>query len=110
MDGVPEREQILVMNQAVEKLGEMGKTLGPMMDAWASGDTDGLAKIMNEGWRTRPHSAKALFVDRNAQVGGLGRRAAAEAGTVFMAVGAGHLPGPKACRISSPRRAFGRPR
>jgi uncharacterized protein YbaP (TraB family) len=95
MDGVPEREQILVMNQAVEKLGEMGKTLGPMMDAWASGDTDGLAKIMNEGMEDTPAFRKALFVDRNATWADWVGERLQKPGTVFMAVGAGHLAGPE---------------
>ena len=93
MDGVPESEQVLGVSQTIEKMSEIGKTFGPMLTAWSTGDTEGLAKIMNEGVDKMPAFRKALFVDRNAKwAKWIGQRLE-KPGTVFVAVGAGHLAG-----------------
>jgi hypothetical protein len=93
MDGVPESEQVLGVSQTIEKMSEIGKTFGPMLTAWSTGDTEGLAKIMNEGIDKMPAFRKALFVDRNAKwAKWIGQRLE-KPGTVFVAVGAGHLAG-----------------
>ncbi|HEX8534292.1 MAG TPA: TraB/GumN family protein [Allosphingosinicella sp.] len=94
MDSVPESEQVLGVSQTIEKMDEMGKAFGPMIDAWSSGNVEGLAKITNEGMDKMPALRKALFVDRNAKwADWIGQRME-KPGVVFMAVGAGHLAGP----------------
>ena len=93
MDGVTESDQVLGVSQTIEKMSEIGKTFGPMLTAWSTGDTEGLAKIMNEGVDKMPAFRKALFVDRNAKrAKWIGQRLE-QPGTVFVAVGAGHLAG-----------------
>ena len=93
LDGVPESEQVLGVSQSIEKMSEIGKAFGPMLTAWSTGDSEGLAKIMNEGVDKTPAFRKALLVDRNAKwANWIGQRME-KPGTVFVAVGAAHLAG-----------------
>ena len=94
LDGVPEQEQILGVSQTVDRMSKIGETFGPMIDAWATGDTEKLAKMMDEGMEKTPALHKALFVDRNAKWADWVGQRLQKPGTVFMAVGAGHLAGP----------------
>ena len=94
MDGVPESEQVLGVSQTIEKMDEMGKSFGTMIDAWSSGNSEKLATIMNEGVDKMPGLRKALFVDRNAKWAEWVGQRLQKPGVVFMAVGAGHLAGP----------------
>jgi hypothetical protein len=94
MDGIPESEQILGVSQTIDKMDKIGETFNPMINAWASGDTEGLAKIMNEGVDKMPNLYKAMFVDRNAKWADWVGKRLDKPGIVFMAVGAGHLAGP----------------
>jgi hypothetical protein len=94
MDGIPESEQIVGVSQTIDKMDKIGETFNPMINAWASGDTEGLARIMNEGVDKMPTLYKAMFVDRNAKWADWVGQRLAKPGVVFMAVGAGHLAGP----------------
>ena len=93
MDGIPESEQILGISQTIDKFDRIGETFGPMINAWATGDTEGLTKIMNEGVDKMPTLYKAMFVDRNAKWAEWVGQRLEKPGVVFMAVGAGHLAG-----------------
>jgi hypothetical protein len=94
MDGIPESEQILGISQTIDKMDKIGETFEPMINAWATGDTEGLTRIMNEGVDKMPTLYKAMFVDRNAKWADWVGQRLQKPGTVFMAVGAGHLAGP----------------
>jgi uncharacterized protein len=59
---------------------------------WSSGDIDGLAKLMNEGL-TDPELYDKLLTQRNANWATWIKERMAKPGTVFVAVGAGHLGG-----------------
>lgn len=64
-----------------------------MAAAWARGDTDALAKIVNEDIDRVPAARKALLTDRNRRwTAWIGQRLN-QPGMVLMAVGAGHLVG-----------------
>jgi uncharacterized protein YbaP (TraB family) len=60
---------------------------------WASGDTDRLAAQLNEDLRTTPRLAQLLLTDRNARWADWIAARLDKPGTVFVAVGAGHLAG-----------------
>ena len=64
---------------------------------WVEGDADGLAAIMNEGFEEGDDTfATALLYDRNANwAEWIDARLESTPGTVFIAVGAGHLAGSK---------------
>ncbi len=92
-DGLPQDQQIEFMMAAVEGMGEAAPMLDSMVAEWAEGDADGLAAIMNEGLEDEEFAA-ALLYDRNANwAEWIEARLDNTPGTVFIAVGAGHLAG-----------------
>jgi uncharacterized protein YbaP (TraB family) len=67
--------------------------MAEMVDEWAKGDPDALAKTMNDSLKDSPEVAKTLLTDRNARWATWIKERMAKPGTVFIAVGAGHLAG-----------------
>ena len=93
LDGMPEATQIAALTHTIEGMSKLGETFMPMLAAWSSGDTDALVKVMNSGLDNDPVVYKAMLTDRNAKwAEWIGTRME-KPGTVFMAVGAGHLAG-----------------
>ena len=73
---------------------ELGGFLGDMQSAWKRGDNDGFATILGKVRAQSPQTYKTLFVDRNANWAGWIANRMTRPGTVFIAVGTGHLIGP----------------
>jgi uncharacterized protein YbaP (TraB family) len=67
-------------------------TLDQMVSEWAKGDADRLAELMNEGMDD-PAVAEALLYRRNANWAEWIKARLDQPGSVFIAVGAGHLAG-----------------
>lgn len=86
--------QVAFMMEAVEGMDEVKPTLDRMVAEWAEGDATELANIMNEGM-TDPAVADALLYNRNANWADWIDTRLDTPGTVFIAVGAGHLAGAK---------------
>jgi uncharacterized protein YbaP (TraB family) len=93
MDALPEATQIAAMGETLEEMPKLGQKFAPMLDAWSSGDTDRLVKLLDEGEETLPEFRKAMFTDRNAKWADWVSARMQKPGVVFMAVGAGHLTG-----------------
>ncbi|MEE4339649.1 TraB/GumN family protein [Erythrobacter sp.] len=91
-DGLPIDQQIAFMMSAAEGIDEVKATLDAMVAEWVEGDADALAEIMNEDMDD-PALAEALLYQRNANWADWIEARLAEPGTVFIAVGAGHLAG-----------------
>ncbi|MBA3676793.1 MAG: TraB/GumN family protein [Sphingosinicella sp.] len=92
-DTMPEAQQIAFLGETLDSMGEMEKTLVPMVKAWSSGDTASLVKILNEGIDDDPALYDLLFTKRNANWAEWIDNRLDRPGTVFVAVGAGHLAG-----------------
>lgn len=92
-DRLPEAAQITQLQSTVEQMDRMAELMGPMTAAWASGDIDSLARQMNEGMAGQPDLYRILLTERNARWAELIQQRMARPGTVFIAVGAGHLGG-----------------
>ena len=97
-DGLPQDQQIEFLMAAVEGAGETAEMVDSMVAEWLEGDADGLATIMNEGFEGDDEAhqalASALLYDRNANwAEWIEERLDSTPGTVFIAVGAGHLAG-----------------
>ena len=93
-DGMPTEGQVAFLMEAVEGMDEVKTELDKMVAEWAKGDADQLAVIMNEGM-SDPNVAEALLYSRNANwAEWIGARLD-QPGSVFVAVGAGHLAGDK---------------
>lgn len=92
-DGMPQDQQIEFMISAAEGAGEAEATLDKMVAEWVEGDADGLAAVMNENMEGEGF-AEVLLYNRNANwAEWIESRLETTPGTVFIAVGAGHLAG-----------------
>ncbi len=92
-DTLSQDDQLEFLMAAVEGMDEVGATLDSMVAEWLEGDADALAAIMNENMEDGD-LAKALLFDRNANwAEWIDARLDSTPGTVFVAVGAGHLAG-----------------
>lgn len=92
-NSLPEDQQIAFLNATVDGMGDAEKDFAELVDDWATGKPDKLAEKMNESLETTPELAKTLLFERNRTWAGKIKTMLARPGTVFIAVGAGHLAG-----------------
>jgi uncharacterized protein YbaP (TraB family) len=79
--------------QDLSSVGNLAIVMGQMQSAWNRGDSD-IFEIMLEQMRVNsPVSYDAMFVQRNSNWAGWIANRLQQPGTVFVAVGAGHLAG-----------------
>ncbi len=93
-DGMPTEGQVAFLMESVTGMDEVKPMLDRMVAEWAKGDADKLAAIMNEGM-SDPAVAEALLYSRNANWAEWIDTRLDQPGSVFIAVGAGHLAGAK---------------
>lgn len=93
LSDLPDPLQIKFLEATLKELPDAGKQMEQMVDAWSKGDPDKLGAIMNDGMKDTPELGKILLTDRNARWAQWIRNRLATPGTVFIAVGAGHLAG-----------------
>ena len=91
-DGLPVEKQVEFLVSAAEGVDEVTETLDEMVAEWIEGDADGLAVLMNENLEDET-LAEALLYTRNANWADWIDTRLETPGTVFIAVGAGHLAG-----------------
>jgi len=91
--GLPEKVQMAFLESTLKDLPKTEETMNGMVTAWSRGDPDALAKFMNDGLDDSPELAKTLLFDRNARWAQWIKARLDKPGTVFVAVGAGHLAG-----------------
>lgn len=92
-DTMPESDQMGLLVSTVDEFGEIGPTLDRMVERWGAGDSASLAKEMNDQLGHLPNVEKVLLTDRNDRWADWIKTRLAKPGTIFMAVGAGHLAG-----------------
>jgi uncharacterized protein len=92
-DNLPESVQVNYLNQTVASMDQIGAQTDALVEYWSKPDPDALAALMNEGFAD-PALYRQLLTQRNANWAAWIRRRLAKPGTVFVAVGAGHLAGP----------------
>jgi uncharacterized protein YbaP (TraB family) len=92
-DGMPHDQQLSQLKEALGDLNAMDAMLPRMLKVWNSGDAEGLDAVMNEGLGNRPEMRRALLGARNEKWAEWIADRMQRPGTVFMAVGAGHLVG-----------------
>lgn len=71
------------------------KSLNALVDDWSKGNADGVGAMMNEALQAHPALAERLLYSRNATWAEWIDARLDQPGTVFIAVGAGHLAGEK---------------
>ncbi len=94
-DQLPHTQQVAFLNSVVKDLDKLGPTLDKMVGLWAKGDPDGLAVVMNDSLAATPELAAKLLYERNERWANQIKTRMDKPGTVFIAVGAGHLAGEK---------------
>ncbi len=92
-DQFTEEQQIALLTDGLDDYDKVEETLEPMLDAWSTGDAEGLAKLMEADDSTEPALHKILIADRNARWADWIDKRLEQPGTVFLAVGAMHLAG-----------------
>jgi len=93
-DNMPEEQQLAQLKATLDEIEEADETLPRMLKVWNAGDAEGLEQVMNEGLDEQPELRRALLENRNKAWAEWIAQRLARPGTVFMAVGAGHLVGP----------------
>lgn len=93
LNALDEAEQLRLLGKALEDAGKSKETINKLIAAWGRGDAPAVAEVMNEGAKESPALNKLLLVDRNQRWAEWIDQRLDKPGTVFMAVGAGHLAG-----------------
>ncbi len=93
-DSMTNDAQVTFMMEAATGMDKAKPMLDRMVAEWSEGDADQLAEVMNEGMDD-PKVAEALLYNRNANWAEWIDTRLDQPGTVFIAVGAGHLAGAK---------------
>jgi len=91
-DGMPMDAQLKFLDKTVEAMPKATSTLDAMVAEWLVGDADGLAKLLNS-YIDDPVLYERLLTQRNANWAQWVEQRLQQPGTVFVAVGAGHLAG-----------------
>lgn len=92
-DGLPEPLQVKFLVSTVDDYSKTAEVLGKMIQTWSAGDPEALGRTMTEELRDTPEIGKVLLTDRNVRWADWIEKRMAQPGTVFVAVGAGHLAG-----------------
>jgi len=93
LDALPEAEQIKLLESSLAEADKIGPEIVAMLAAWNRGDAAAVAKMIHRSDTDSPALFKLMFTDRNARWTQWVDRRMASPGTVFLAVGAGHLAG-----------------
>jgi uncharacterized protein len=93
LDTLPEAVQIAFLKSTIADFPKTGPVLDEMMAVWAKGNPEALDTLLNKAMQATPEVEKVLLSDRNVRWAEWVEKRMAKPGTVFMAVGAGHLAG-----------------
>ncbi|MCZ8208471.1 MAG: TraB/GumN family protein [Aquidulcibacter sp.] len=89
-----DQQQKAMLVSTIEDWDQATNMLNDMIDAWKTGNADKLGDLMNTSLRSQPELSKLILADRNKRWADWIATRMATPGTVFVAVGAGHLSGP----------------
>ncbi|KQM94147.1 polysaccharide biosynthesis protein GumN [Sphingomonas sp. Leaf22] len=92
-DALSDAAQVTFLSETIKELPTAGEQIDKMVDQWAKGDPAALAATMNEDMTVSPELRRVLLTDRNARWAKWIEERMKRPGTVFVAVGAGHLAG-----------------
>lgn len=93
LDSIPEDLQLVQLRATLNELERLPQILGPALDAWSRGDIEGLEAVLNDPSSDNPRLRRIFLGERNQTWARWIRERMARPGTVFIAVGAGHLAG-----------------
>jgi uncharacterized protein YbaP (TraB family) len=93
MDGLPRDAQIAWLDSVVDQYDTIGPQIGQIIAAWRKGDAEALGRLMTADMKDDPRLVETLLTRRNATWAKWIEARLKQPGTVFVAVGAGHLAG-----------------
>ncbi|WP_419809114.1 TraB/GumN family protein [Sphingomonas sp.] len=102
--GLSDGAQVAMLDETLDEMPTLQRSMGRMVDEWARGKTDLIAKELNDGITRSPEAMRVLLTDRNKRWADWIAARMAQPGTVFVAVGAGHLAGPASVQAELARR------
>lgn len=92
---LPQDLEVAYLLSTLDEAAKGTKELDDLVDAWAAGDVERIASLMNTDMRDKyPEIYRVLLVDRNKAFAERIKQLLAGEGTFFVAVGAAHLAGP----------------
>jgi uncharacterized protein YbaP (TraB family) len=92
-DSLSQPAQITFLSNTIDELPKLKGSIEDMVGNWSKGDPVALAKLLNDDLDDSPEVTKVLLTDRNARWADWIDARMKQPGTVFIAVGAGHLAG-----------------
>ncbi len=92
-DGLPEAAQRKFLESIAEDESDVKREFDKMIAAWRAGNVRQISVTFDEEMRKSPELAATLLHERNARWAAWIAQRMAQPGTVFVAVGAGHLAG-----------------
>ncbi|HVI98890.1 MAG TPA: TraB/GumN family protein [Sphingomonas sp.] len=98
LDTMSDEAQMALLESTVDETEEAGPLFAEMVADWSRGDDQGIAALMNEGLDEEPELYRVMLTDRNARWADWIAARMQKPGTVFLAVGAGHLAGDASVR------------
>ena len=102
---MPMDAQLTFLDKAVEAMPKAKVSLDAMVAEWIEGDADALAALLNAELDD-PVLYQRLLRQRNANWAGWIEQRLQQPGTVFIAVGAGHLAGQDSVQRQLKRRGL----
>ncbi|WP_425228091.1 TraB/GumN family protein [Sphingomonas sp.] len=102
--GLSDGAQVAMLDETLDEMPTLQRQMGRMADEWAAGRSDLIARELNDGITRSPEAMQALLIDRNRRWADWIKARLARPGTVFIAVGAGHLAGPTSVQAELARR------
>jgi hypothetical protein len=93
-DRLPEKAQRLLLEGSIEPPSGLQEDFRPMLAAWSRGDVKKIGVTFNRDLSGSPELTAELLNHRNANWARWIEQRLTQPGTVFVAVGAGHLAGP----------------
>lgn len=94
LDGLSNDAQLAMLTSTIDETEDAGTMFAGMVADWSKGDDKALAELMNEGFEESPELRRVMLTERNARWADWIDARMDKPGTIFIAVGAGHLAGP----------------
>ncbi len=94
LNSLPEADQVRMLETTLKDLEKGSEVFEQLHAAWGAGNPDKVGEIMNKNTKDEPAMYDKLLVQRNKTWAEWIDTRLDKPGTVFIAVGAGHLAGP----------------
>jgi uncharacterized protein YbaP (TraB family) len=106
LDALSPAAQRALLETAIDEVPTAGASLEQTIQAWGEGDVTTLGSVLNDELKSSPELKAAMLVTRNRRWADWIAARMRQPGTLFIAVGAGHLTGPDALQWDLLRRGL----